>query len=250
MDEDPQAVLELRRLVAQQKQALDALTEEMSAFSYSISHDLRAPLRGIDGFSSALLEDYADRLDDNGRKYLERVRAAAARMGQMIDDLLALSRLTRTDLQRGRVDLTAVARQALEVRQAAEPGRRVEVTIAGGLVSNGDERQLTVLMEHLLGNAWKFTAKAVPGRIEVGSTPTPAGTAYFVRDNGIGFDMGYAERLFGAFQRLQTDFEGRGIGLATVRRIVHRHGGRAWAESRPGEGAIFYFTLEGEAAPG
>ena len=224
---------------------LAAINEELEAFNYSVSHDLRSPLRSIDGFSQALLEDYTDRLDAEGKDYLTRVRAASQKMGRLIDDLLNLSRMTRIEMRREVVDLSALAKAAAAELQNREPGRQVEFVIAEGMEVNGDKRLLMVVLENLLGNAWKFTEKHPRARIECGVTQVNGKPAYFVRDDGAGFDMAYADKLFGAFQRLHgtTEFPGTGIGLATVQRIIHRHGGRVWAEGAVEQGATFYFTL-------
>jgi light-regulated signal transduction histidine kinase (bacteriophytochrome) len=225
---------------------LELVNKELEAFSYSVSHDLRAPLRSIDGFSQALIEDYADRLDDQARDYLNRVRAATQRMGHLIDDMLALARVTRTEMRRESVDLSALAGDVLAELQKSEPDRRVESHIEPGLVAQGDTPLLRVVLVNLLGNAWKFTGKQAHARIEFGTHPQKTGEpAYFVRDNGAGFDMTYAGKLFGAFQRLHSphEFPGTGVGLATVQRVVHRHGGRVWTEGAVGKGATFYFTL-------
>jgi PAS domain S-box-containing protein len=229
---------------------LNAVNRELEAFSYSVSHDLRAPLRAIDGFSQALLEEYGARLDAEGHDYLRRVRAAAQRMAELIDDLLDLSRVTRREMRREPVDLTALARAAVEQIRRAEPERQVDVVIAEGLVAEGDPHLLRVALENLLGNAWKFTGGQPRARIEVGATRRDGLAAYFVADNGVGFDMAHAGKLFGAFQRLHgmTAFPGTGIGLATVQRIVHRHGGQIWADAAPGRGATFHFTLAEGAA--
>ena len=224
---------------------LAATNEELAAFNYSVSHDLRSPLRSIDGFSQALLEDYTDKLDTQGKDYLTRVRAASQKMGQLIDDLLNLSRMTRTEMRREVVDLSALAQAITAELQNSEPGRQVEFVIAEGMEVNGDKRLLMVVLENLLGNAWKFTEKHPRARIECGITQVNGKPAYFVRDDGAGFDMAYADKLFGAFQRLHgtTEFPGTGIGLATVQRIIHRHGGQVWAEGAVEQGATFYFTL-------
>jgi signal transduction histidine kinase len=226
---------------------LEAANKELETFSYSVSHDLRAPLRSVEGFSQILLEDYADKLDEEGRGYLGRVRAASRRMALLIDDLLNLSRVTRSALRRQTVDLSALAKEiAAEIRKS-QPEREVRFMIAEGLKTNGDARLLSVALENLLGNAWKFTQKEDKATIEFGAVAHDGGIAYFVRDDGVGFDMSYAAKLFGAFQRLHNpdEFEGTGIGLATVARIVHRHGGRVWAKGEVGKGATFYFTLGG-----
>ncbi|MBI3071190.1 MAG: response regulator [Deltaproteobacteria bacterium] len=236
-----QLVLDL----GQKNRDLEAANKELETFSYSVSHDLRAPLHGIDGFSQLLLDDYAERLDEVGKKYLQCMRETAQNMAEMIDGLLALARVTRTEIQREPVDLTGLARDVIRriENRTLQPPRRVEILVDEGLSCDGDTRLLTVVLENLIGNAWKFTSKQPDARIEIGWSPVQ--TAYFVRDNGAGFDMVYAGKLFGAFQRLHTstEFEGHGIGLATVQRIVRRLGGQVWAEARIGAGATFFFTL-------
>jgi light-regulated signal transduction histidine kinase (bacteriophytochrome) len=236
---------ELEQRVQERTAQLEAANKELEAFSYSVSHDLRSPLRSIDGFSQALLEDYEDQLDVDGQDYLRRVRAATQRMGQLIDDLLNLSRITRAELRQELVDLSALAQGVVAELQHAEPQRVVEVVIAAGLHGQGDARLLQIVLANLLGNAWKFTSKQTQARIELGAVVRDGHTTYFVRDNGAGFDMAYASKLFGAFQRLHalTEYSGTGIGLAIVQRIIHRHGGHVWAEGAVGQGATFYFTL-------
>jgi signal transduction histidine kinase len=223
----------------------DAVNRELEAFSYSVAHDLRAPLRSIDGFSHALLEDNADQLDAVGKGHLARVRAAAQRMARLIDDLLSLSRLSRAELHREPVNLTRIARTVAERLREAEPLREVELVVEDGLVTEGDASLLAVVMENLLGNAWKFTGRRRKARVEVGLTSKGGVRVFFVRDNGTGFDMAYVSKLFGAFQRLHaaSDFPGTGIGLAIVHRIVQRHGGYIWTESEVDGGATFFFTL-------
>ena len=242
---------ELEQRVAARTAELATANRELEAFAYSVSHDLRAPLRAIDGFSQALLEDYGSRLDAEGRSHLQRSRAASQRMGRLIDGLLSLSRTTRTEMRPTAVDLTALAHATAGELQKSEPARAVEFAIAPRLRVNADANLLRILLQNLLGNAWKFTHKHARARIEVGAQEHDGKTAYFVRDDGAGFDMAYADKLFGAFQRLhdQTEFEGTGIGLATVQRIVHRHGGRVWAEGEVEKGATFYFTLPTEPRP-
>lgn len=227
------------------REQLEASNKELEAFSYSVSHDLRAPLRSIDGFSQALLEDCADRLNDQGKDHLNRIRAASQRMGQLIDDLLSLSRATRDELRREPVNLSALALGSADWLRKIWPGRQVQLVVAPGLCAEGDPRLLRIVFENLLENAWKFTSKQERAAIEVGAMAHKGTAAYFVRDNGVGFDMAYAAKLFGAFQRLHAkeDYPGTGIGLATVQRIVARHGGRLWAEGQAGQGATFYFTL-------
>jgi len=226
-------------------QEADEATRELESFSYSVAHDLRAPLRSLDGFSQALVEDYHDLLDDEGRRYLGFIRGSAQRMAQLIDDLLSLSRVTRAELAREPVDLTALVRSAAARVEASDSGRRVEIVVEDGLACVGDPRLLAVVFDNLLNNAWKFTGKRADARIEVGAAATEEGPAFYVRDNGAGFDMAYADKLFGVFQRLHaaSDFDGTGVGLATVQRIVRRHGGRAWAQGEIDRGSTFFFTL-------
>ena len=231
---------------------LQATNRELEAFSYSVSHDLRAPLRSMDGFSQILLEDYGDELDEEGRDYLGRVRAASQRMGNLIDDLLELSRVTRGPLRRASVDLSAIAASVAGDLRASDPERHGSFEISEGLVARGDAKLLRVALENLLGNAWKFTSKEPDVRIEFGASRQGVAQVYYVRDNGAGFDASYAGKLFGAFQRLHgsDEFEGTGVGLATVARVIRRHGGEVWAEGEVGKGATFYFTLEGGPYPG
>jgi signal transduction histidine kinase len=224
---------------------LRALNDELGAFAYSVSHDLRAPLRSIDGFSQILLEDKGPVLGDDGRQHLDRVRAAATRMGSLIDDMLLLSRLTREEMTPRRVDLTALARAVVEELRTRDPKRHVEFESNGALPARGDERLLRIALTNLLANSWKFTRERQPAHISFGQEMREGEAMFFVKDDGVGFDMRFANKLFGAFQRLHsaTEFEGTGIGLATVQRIVHRHGGRVWAESEVGKGTTMYFTL-------
>jgi PAS domain S-box-containing protein len=240
----------LNETLRQHATRLDAANKELESFSYSVSHDLRAPLRSIDGFSQALLEDYADKLDAEGKNSLERVRAATQRMGQLIDDMLNLSRVTRSEMSTRRVDLSEMARAVAAELQKSQPDRAVEFVIADGLNDEGDPHLLRIVLDNLLGNAWKFTSKRTNARVEFGVVQDARGRAYFVRDNGAGFNMEFSHKLFGAFQRLHamTDFGGTGVGLATVQRIVHRHGGRVWAEGAVDQGATFYFSLSMNAA--
>ncbi len=231
----------LRRNAAE----LLAANTELDAFAYSVSHDLRAPLRSIDGFSQVLLEDYAGKLDEAGQESLQRVRAASQRMGTLIDDLLKLARVTRAEIRTEDVDLSGMARDIVADLQRSTPERQVEFEIAPGLKARGDTRLLRVALDNLLRNSWKYTAKQPAPRVEFRSADANGGRTFMVRDNGAGFDMKYADKLFGVFQRLHAvaDFEGTGIGLATVRRIINRHGGRIWAEGAVDQGATFYFTL-------
>lgn len=238
--------LHLEAALARAKEAADSANRELESLSHSVAHDLRAPLRGIDGFSQALLEEYAERLDDDGRRYLGHVRASAQHMMQLLESLLGLSRVSRGELQRERVDLSELGRAAAARLRTTQPERTAEISIADGLVCQGDARLLGVVVESLLGNAWKFSRNRQLARIELGSELAPGGPAFFVRDNGAGFDVRYASKLFGAFQRLHSpsEFEGTGMGLATVQRIIARHGGRIWAEGAVDQGATFHFTLE------
>jgi PAS domain S-box-containing protein len=236
---------ELEGRVRDRTAELQAANKELESFAYSISHDLRAPLRGIDGFSHLLAEEYSERLDAQGRGYLERVRRAAQRMGMLIDDILELSRVTRQEMRRVKVDLSQIAAELMEECSHAEPQRRFDASLAAGCSAVGDPQLLRVLMQNLIENAWKYTGKAEVARIEFFSERINGETVFQVRDNGVGFDMQYAGRLFSPFQRLHSpeEFEGTGIGLATVARVVHRHGGRIWTDSAVGAGASFRFTL-------
>lgn len=236
----------LNQDLEQRATQLEAANKELEAFSYSVSHDLRAPLRTIDGFSQALLEDYAEKLDDEGRNYLMRVRTAAQRMSQLIDDLLNLSRVTRAPLNAESTNLSSIAQRIVRDLQQTNPDRIVDISIMPNLVAESDPRLMKVVLENLISNAWKYSSKQEFARIEFGSAEDATGhRIYFVRDNGVGFDMAYVNKLFGVFQRLHTssEFPGIGIGLAIVQRIIDRHGGRVWAEGSPNEGATFYFTL-------
>ena len=237
--------VDLEDRVAERTSVLRAVNRELEAFSYSVSHDLRAPLRSIDGFSQALIEDFAEQLDETGRDYLHRVRAASRRMGLLIDDLLRLSRVTSRELVRGPADLSSIAHDVIDDLRERSPGRDVRVVIESGVKAHADPNLLRIALENLLGNAWKFTSKREQALIEFGATRSDGERAFFVRDNGEGFDMEYAGKLFGAFQRLHSaeEYEGTGIGLATVQRIIHRHGGRVWANAAVDAGATFCFTL-------
>ena len=225
--------------------------QELEAFSYSVSHDLRSPLNTIHGFSHLLAKQLGKHADEKAQHYLSRIQAGAVQMGQLIEGLLSLSQMLRMQLRSEPVDLSMLARNSLDARQAFEPERQVTLHIESGLMAHGDERLLRVVMENLLGNAWKFSAQRAPAEIKVGQTSDAAGEqVFFVRDNGAGFDMAYVDKLFEPFQRLHgvSEFPGTGIGLATVRRVIRRHGGRIWAESSPGKGACFFFTLPAESA--
>jgi light-regulated signal transduction histidine kinase (bacteriophytochrome) len=241
-----QRAQELNKGLQQAILEVKAVNRELESFSYSVSHDLRAPLRGIDGFSQALLEDCQDQLDETGQDYLRRIRSATQRMGQLIDDLLTLSRVTRSDMHRENVDLSRIAHRLCADLQQADPSRMVEFTIAPNLIGPGDTRLLQVVLDNFLNNAWKFTAKQPQAKIEFGAiVEENSPSVYFVSDNGVGFDMAFLEKLFRPFQRLHAmhEFPGNGIGLATVQRIIHRHGGKVWAEGTLEQGATFYFTL-------
>ncbi len=236
----------LERRVAERTHQLQASNRELEAFAYSVSHDLRAPLRGIDGWSLALLEDYSDALDEQGRNYLKRVRGEAQRMGQLIDDLLQLSRVTRLEMQYEPIDLSRLARQiAARLKENYQP-RTISISVARGLTVRGDSRLLEVVLYNLLDNACKFTSRQEKAEIVFGKKEVNGQSVFYVRDNGVGFDMAIAQNLFGPFQRLHkvSDFPGNGIGLATVQRILQRHGGRIWAEAEKDRGAVFYFTIE------
>jgi signal transduction histidine kinase len=224
---------------------LEESNRELDAFSYSVSHDLRSPLRSIDGFSRALVEDYSGKLDDEGRDYLERIRGATQRMAQLIDDLLKLSRVARMEAQRETVDLSAIAADISGRLRKNRPERQVRFIIADGLAASGDERLLTVALENLIANAWKFSEKNPEAVIEFGIAHVQGEPAFYVKDNGAGFDMAFAGKLFNPFQRLHhaAEFSGTGIGLATVKRIINRHGGRVWIESQMNTGTTVYFTL-------
>jgi PAS domain S-box-containing protein len=237
-------------LAAAKDEAL-AANRELEAFSYSVAHDLRAPLRGMNGFAQVLLDTYGDKLDADGQDWLQEILLNARKMGALIDALLSLGRLTRTDTKHERVNLSALARADAARLAAAEPGRAVEFVIADGLEADLDPELARALIDNLFGNAWKFTGKVASARIELGVTEKDGVRAFFVRDNGAGFDMAFAGKLFGAFQRLHSadEFPGTGIGLATVQRIARRHGGRIWAEGAVDAGATFYFTFA-DAPPG
>lgn len=237
---------ELEQRVIDRTAELETANKELEAFAYSVSHDLRAPLRSIDGFSQALLEEYQDKpIDDTGRNFLERVRKATQHMGLLIDDMLKLSRINKADMKRESVDLSGMIREISEAHQKSNPDRAFDAAVQEGIVVQGDPYLIKIAMENLVDNAFKFTGNEAHPRIEFGTTAMDGETACFIRDNGAGFDMAYVDKLFGAFQRLHTteEFPGTGIGLATVQRIIHRHGRRIWAEGETGKGATFYFTI-------
>ncbi len=238
-------IRKLNSQLVQRSAQLEASNKELEAFSYSVSHDLRAPLRGIDGFSQAVLEDYDEKLDESGRNYLNKVRTASQRMSKLIDAMLNLARLTRAEIHTQTFDMSAVARAVLEDFQKVEPDRQVECIVADNVFATADPQLLRAVLENLMGNAWKFTQQQAHPRIEFGYGQYKGQAAYFVSDNGAGFDMTYVHKLFGAFQRLHayTEYPGVGVGLATVHRIIQRHGGQIWAEGVVGKGATFHFTL-------
>jgi PAS domain S-box-containing protein len=241
-------VSDLRRAedaVRRLNETLEASNHELESFSYSVSHDLRAPLRALNGFSQVLAEEYADRLDENGLNYLNRIRAASERMGQLIDDMINLARISRQALTRVEVNLSALAEAILAELREQQPQRAVALSVAPNLVARADPVLMKALLDNLLRNAWKFTAERADARIEFGHTLTDGEEVFYVRDNGAGFEMAFAGKLFQPFQRLHgvERFAGTGIGLAIVQRIARRHGGRVWAEGSPGEGATFWFTL-------
>jgi signal transduction histidine kinase len=243
---------ELEDRVQDRTAQLQAANEELEAFCSSVSHDLRGPLRAIDGFSQALMEDFPADIPEEGQRYLSRIRSSTQRMGQLIEDLLSLSRVSRQALAKIPVDVGDISRQVVAELQQREPNRKIEVSIWEGMQAEADPRLLRAALENLIANAWKFSGKAENPRIEIGMLRGLGQPVFFVRDNGAGFDMAYADKLFGAFQRLHSmsDFPGTGIGLATVHRIIHRHGGRIWADARVGKGAVFYFTLAFDGAAG
>lgn len=236
---------DLESRVAERTRELEASNQELEAFSYSVSHDLRAPLRTIDGFSLALEEDFGEKFDAQGKDYILRVRNGVQRMGTLIDSLLQLSRVTRSDVQRERVDLSQLATLVFREIQAGDPEREVNWIAQPGMMAEADPRLMRIAFENLIGNAWKFTARVPEATVTFGTSPQNDKTVYFLRDNGAGFDMTYVDRLFTAFQRLhgEREFKGSGIGLATVSRIIRRHHGSIWAEGEPGKGATFFFTL-------
>ena len=245
MEEVHKLNAELEQRVRDRTAELEAANQELEAFSYSVSHDLRAPLRAMDGFSMALLEDCAGKLDETAQDHLRRIRAGSQRMAELIDDLLNLSQVTRTEMRRERVDLTVMAEEIGAELRRLQPDREGNLVVAPALTADADARMLRLVLNNLLDNAWKFTSRRAQACIEVGARELDGQRVFFVRDNGAGFDMAYAGRLFGAFQRLHStqEFEGTGIGLAIVQRIIHRHGGRVWAEGAVEQGAIVYFTV-------
>jgi signal transduction histidine kinase len=243
--ESEQAARDLAEARAELVSDLEHKNRELESFSYAVSHDLRAPLRRIEAFGRAVLESQGERVDDQGRRFLDRIREASRQMSQLIDDVLYLSKVSRAEVRQQEIDLSALVESILERQREAEPGRAVETRVRPGVIVAGDGRLLRIALTNLLENAWKFTARQPAARIEFGMVTATGEPAYFVRDNGAGFDMAYVDRLFGPFQRLHlaSEFPGSGIGLATVQRIVHRMGGRVWAEGVVGQGATFSFTL-------
>jgi signal transduction histidine kinase len=236
---------ELESRVRTRTAELESANRELEAFCSSVSHDLRAPLRAVDGFSQVLEQEYAAALPQEARRYLARIRGGTLRMAHLIEDLLNLSRVSRVTLERRQVDLATIATEVVDELRGGEPHRVVDISIWDGMMGYGDPRLLRAALENLISNAWKFTSRTEQARIEIGVLRDNAQTTYFVRDNGAGFDMAHCDKLFGAFQRLHSvrEFPGTGVGLATVRRIVERHGGRIWADARVGKGAVFFFTL-------
>jgi light-regulated signal transduction histidine kinase (bacteriophytochrome) len=239
---------QLEQAVGERTAELAAVNKELESFSYSVSHDLRAPLRSIEGFGRALLESHAGSLNAEGQQFLAHMRRASERMERLIDDMLRLARVARTDMTRQRVDLSALAADITATLARQQPQRQVELVVPPGLVADADPNLMRIALENLIGNAWKFTGKRPAARIELGQHASNDTPAFFVRDNGAGFDPAYAGKLFNAFQRLHaaSEFEGNGVGLTTVRRIIQRHGGRVWAEAALDAGATFYFTVPGE----
>jgi light-regulated signal transduction histidine kinase (bacteriophytochrome) len=237
---------QLEDRVAERTNELQLANKELESFCYSVSHDLRAPLRSIDGFTQALAEDFSDVLNGQGMDYLARVRKSSQRMTELIDDLLELSRVVRSDMVKRDVDLSRISSDVIDELKSNSPERVIDIQIQPGMVVQGDERLLKTMMENLLGNAWKFTSHSREPRIEIGNQKDDGHVQYYVRDNGAGFEQEYAYKLFEPFQRLHSsnEFSGSGIGLATVNRITRRHGGRIWAHGEPGKGAVFYFTLD------
>jgi light-regulated signal transduction histidine kinase (bacteriophytochrome) len=237
--------LELEKRVEERTAQLKTINNELEAFSYSVSHDLRAPLRSIDGFSQALIEDYSETFDEQGRKYLDRLRFNAQKMGLLIDDMLKLARVTRTKMSVTNVNLTEMAESIIRELKESDPDRQVEFVSAPGIRVLADSALIGIALQNLLNNAWKFTSKVASARIEFGTTDVDGKKACYIKDNGAGFDMQQADKLFTPFQRLHTveEFKGTGVGLATVQRIIHRHNGTVWASSEVGVGTTFFFTL-------
>ncbi len=240
---------ELERRVTERTRQLEAANRELEAFAYAVSHDLRAPLRSMSGFSQILQENAPPSLDEKSRHYLQRIHDASVRMSSLIDDLLNLSRIGRSELTARPISLSQIAAEAAAAIRERHPAREVQLEITQGMEVSADPRLLRIALENLLSNAWKYTSRSPQARVAVGTQTGDSGPVYFVRDNGVGFDMKYADKLFVPFQRLhpESEFPGSGIGLVTVQRIVARHGGRIWADAKPDEGATFYFTILGQA---
>ena len=243
---------ELERRVAERTLQLESANRELESFAYAVSHDLRAPLRSMSGFSQILYDSAPAELDEKSLHYLRRIHDASLRMSTLIEDLLSLSRINRSELTRRPVDLSQIVAESAATVRDRYPAREVDLTIEPAMTVHGDTRLLRIAMENLLDNAWKYSVGATPAKIAVGSQATPEGRSYFVTDNGVGFDMQYAGKLFGPFQRLHSaaEFPGSGIGLVTVQRILARHGGRVWAQAEPDRGATFHFTVGSEADNG
>jgi signal transduction histidine kinase len=241
----PRELAELEVQHAERTRQLEVAVKELDSFSHSVSHDLRAPLRVVDGFANIVLEDYGEQLDDLGREHLKRIVAAGQRMNAMIDTLLSLSRMTSREIDPERVNLSRLAHELADELRSQDPARATEFVLTDGLVVDGDRTLLRLVLQNLMGNAWKFSAKVARPRVEFAARSENGKTIYLVRDNGAGFDMRFAEKMFGLFQRFHSsnEFPGTGVGLATVQRIVRKHGGRIWADSQPGQGATFSFTL-------
>ncbi len=239
---------ELEQRVIQRTAELEAANKELEAFSYSVSHDLRAPLRAVNGFAGIVLEDFSSQLPEEGKRYLERIRNGGQRMGELIDDLLAFSRLSRQPMNRQAVNTVKIVQDVLDELKPQQDGRQIEIKVGELPACHGDPALLKQVWVNLISNAVKYTRGREPAIVEIGCARDNGENVYFVRDNGAGFDMQYANKLFGVFQRLHRadEFEGTGVGLAIVQRIVHRHGGRVWAKAEVNRGATFYFTLEGE----
>jgi PAS domain S-box-containing protein len=245
--ETEENIIRLNEKLLSHATELEVINKELEAFSYSVSHDLRAPLRSIDGFSQAIMEDYSEKLDREGKDYLKRVKNAAQQMSDIIDDLLKLSRITQHKVDQEKIDIADLSRKIINEFKRNDSKRKIKVKIQDNLVVNGDRHLLEMALKNLISNAWKFTSKKPNAEIEIGRTKKADKDVYYIRDNGAGFDMKYAEKLFVPFQRLhkKDEFKGTGIGLGIVARIIHRHGGHIWGEAEEGKGAVFYFTIRG-----
>jgi light-regulated signal transduction histidine kinase (bacteriophytochrome) len=235
---------ELENQVRARTAELEYRNNELNAYNYSVSHDLRTPLRSIDGFSMALLEDCEDQLNESGKDYLHRIRKSAQRMGELIDDMLQLSAITRAEIRCELVNLSELANTVFNNLKEQQPERQVEIVVKDNITAEGDRKLLQIVLENLLGNAWKYSSTRQEAVIEFGEMAENSKHVFYIKDNGAGFNMQYANKLFGVFQRLHgSDYEGTGIGLATVKRVIERHGGKVWAKAKEGTGATFYFTL-------